>query len=381
MVGGRPAGRGWSREEALDRDRWVDAVVLSRVRGVGDRAFKNLIDAFGSAGAVLRAGPAALSSVEGVGPGLAAAIRGRLDLEGAQREVVSLMARGWRLIPYGDPEYPALLAQIADPPAVLYVAGDLLPEDQRAVAVVGSRKASTSGVRFARRLAQDLAAGGITVVSGLAQGIDAAAHQGAVEGGGRTLAVFGAGLDVIYPGWNADLAIAVRERGAWLSEVPLGSEPRAHHFPRRNRVISGLSLGVVVVEAAERSGSLITARAALDQGREVFAVPGLPGSYNARGTHGLLRSGAKLVERVEDILEEIPEYRNAPKASTPLPVPELPGGLEGLWAALEDAPVHIDDLAARAKASPAEASAGLMELCLRGSAQEWPGKRYSRVVT
>jgi DNA processing protein len=161
--------------------------------------------------------------------------------------------------------------------------------------------------------------------------------------------------------------------------VPLGSEPRAHHFPRRNRIISGLSFGVVVVEAAERSGSLITARAALEQGREVFAVPGLPGSYNSRGAHRLLRSGAKLVERVEDILEEISFGRAVPAAPPPAPTPELLGELEGIWNALEDEPAHIDDIAARANASPAEVSVGLMELTLRGLAEEWPGKRYSRM--
>jgi len=218
------------------------------------------------------------------------------------------------------------------------------------------------------------------VVSGLAQGIDAAAHEGALEGGGRTLAVFGAGLDVIYPGWNANLARAVREGGAWLSELPLGSEPRAHHFPRRNRIISGLCRGVVVVEAAERSGSLITAKCALEQGREVFAVPGLPGSYNARGTHGLLREGAVLAESARDVLAELlpgEPTGQAPEAEEP---PPPPPGHRGLWEALEDGPLHIDALAARAGVGAAQAAVGLMELSLGGWAQEWPGKRYSRIA-
>jgi DNA processing protein len=224
-----------------------------------------------------------------------------------------------------------------------------------------------------------LAAAGLAVVSGLAQGIDAAAHEGALEGGGRTLAVFGAGLDVIYPGWNANLARAVRTNGAWLSELPLGSEPRAHHFPRRNRIISGLCRGEVVVEAAERSGSLITAKCALEQGREVFPVPGLPGSCNARGTHGLLRDGAVLVASARDVLAELlPGDRpgHAPEAEETPPPP----GHRGLWEALEDGPLHIDALAVRAGVGAAQAAVGLMELFLGGWAQEWPGKRYSRMA-
>jgi len=361
------------------REAWVEALMLRRARGVGDRVFKTLVDAFGSPGAAMRAGRKTLEAVEGVSPTLASSVCSRSGREDAHREAAAVAGKGFGLIAYGDSEYPALLAQIPDPPAVVYVAGSLEPRDGEAVAIVGSRRASSHGVRFARKLAQDLAVEGLTVVSGLAQGIDAGAHQGALDAGGRTVAVFGAGLDVIYPGWNAALAISVRENGAWLSELQLGSEPRAHHFPRRNRIISGLTLGVVVVEAAEKSGSLITARAALDQGREVFAVPGLPGSYNCRGTHELLRSGAKLVERVEDVLEELRRGQRGARggATGPPPLPSL-GEMEGLWRALEDVPVHIDEVALRAKVSPAEAAAGLMDLCLKGFAEEWPGKRYRR---
>jgi DNA processing protein len=280
----------------------------------------------------------------------------------------------------GGEGYPKLLAEIPDPPAVLYTAGEIDSSDELAVAVVGSRKASTHGLRFAARLAQDLAAAGVTVVSGLAQGIDAAAHRGALEVGGRTLAVFGAGLDVIYPGWNAPLASDVRANGAWLSEFCLGSEPLAHHFPQRNRVISGLSLGVVVVEAAERSGSLITAETALEQGRDVFAVPGLPGSFNARGTHSLLRCGAKLVETAADILEELPARGRSCQLQghESATAPRLPVELEGVWRALEDVPLHIDDVGVRSGLSATRVAVALMELCLLGGAEEWPGKRYTR---
>lgn len=366
---------------------WVDSLVLSRVPGIGDHLFRRLVDAFGSAGAALSTSPKALGEVAGVGPRLAASVSGATGREAAEKEASRAEALGFRLLPYGDPAYPDPLARIHDPPAVLYVAGALESEDARAVALVGSRRASSQGVRFAERLAGELAQCGVTVVSGLAEGIDAAAHRGALRGGGRTLAVFGAGLDVVYPPRHGALAAAVLERGALLSELPLGSPPLAHHFPRRNRVISGLSLGVVVVEAAEKSGSLITALSALDQGREVFAVPGPPGAYNSRGAHRLLRMGAKLVESAADVLEELPSGGGRPSAVERPAGPEeerelpLPEALRGLWAALESVPLHIDEVSARAGLGAAAASAGLMELCLRGAVDEMPGKFYARRST
>jgi DNA processing protein len=345
---------------------------------VGDRAFKLLVDGLGSPRAVLEADPAARVEACGVSPQLTAAIQQTDDRwDRAHAAVERTLAAGFSLIPYGSAAYPRLLEEIADPPAILYVAGSLFSADEVTVALVGSRRASSHGVRFARKLAQDLASSGVTVVSGLAQGIDAAGHEGALDAGGRTVAVFGAGLDVIYPGRHAELARGVRASGAWVSELPLGSEPLARHFPRRNRIISGLSLGVVVVEASEKSGSLITASSALDQGREVFAVPGLPGSYSSRGANQLLRVGAKLVEGAADVLAELPPLPD------PRPVPaaakqEPPSRLRALWEALEDAPLHIDELAARAGVSASEAAAGFMELSLGGHADEWPGKRYAR---
>lgn len=368
----------------MDRRAVVDALVLRGARGVGDRGFRVLVDAFGGAGAVLAAGRAELEARCGATGLLVGALEeARGTRSRWEEEVRRAGESGFTLAVYGGTGYPRLLAEIPDPPPVLYLAGSLETGDERAVAVVGSRRASTYGVRFARALARDLARAGITVVSGLARGIDAAAHQGALDAGGRTAAVFGAGLDVIYPGWNEALARAVRGAGAWVSELPLGSEPRAHHFPRRNRIISGLSLGVVVVEAAERSGSLITATCALEQGREVFAVPGLPGSYNARGAHGLLRAGAKLVERAEDVLAELPPLAGG---SSPAPAPrpprdgppEPPHAHRSVWEALEAVPLHIDEVAARADMGAARAGAALMELVLGGFAEEWPGKRYSR---
>jgi DNA protecting protein DprA len=204
-----------------------------------------------------------------------------------------------------DVRYPALLRNITDPPPILYVDGELEPVDVQAVAIVGSRHATFYGIRIARTLAEELSRLGFTIVSGMARGIDRVAHEGALAAGGRTLAVLGCGLDVAYPTEHTQLRAQVAEAGALLTEFPLGSPPLAAHFPRRNRILSGLSLGVVVVEAAEGSGSLITAKLAAEQGREVFAVPGPIDAPTSRGTHGLLKQGAKLTETVDDILDEL----------------------------------------------------------------------------
>jgi len=208
-------------------------------------------------------------------------------------------------IEISDVRYPVLLRNIPDPPPVLYVDGELEPVDVQAVAIVGSRHATLYGIRIARTLAEELSRLGFTIVSGMARGIDRMAHEGAIAAGGRTLAVLGCGLDVAYPPDHTQLRAQVAEAGALLTEFPLGSPPLAAHFPRRNRILSGLSLGVIVVEAAEGSGSLITAKLAAEQGREVFAVPGPIDAPTSRGTHGLLKQGAKLTETVDDILDEL----------------------------------------------------------------------------
>ncbi len=363
----------------MDRETIVDALTLRGARGGGDRGFKVLVEAFGSAGAVLAAGADELAARCHAAPALAEAVRAAAaGRPAARRELARAEALGFALVPYGVRGYPDLLAAIPDPPAVLYLAGDLGSGETPAVAVVGSRRASTQGARFAHRLAGDLATHGVTVVSGLAQGIDAAAHRGALDGGGRTVAVFGSGLDVVYPEANAALARAVLGAGAWVSELPLGSPPLAHHFPRRNRVLSGLCRGVVVVEAAQGSGSLITASLALDQGREVFAVPGFPGAFNSRGAHALLRAGAKLVEGARDVLDELRGWAPPVPGPTRPPPGPVPAGLEALAAALEEVPLTVDEVAAKARVTALVAAAGLMELALGGHAEETAGRRYAR---
>lgn len=285
----------------------------------------------------------------------------------------------------GDPAYPSLLEEIDDPPPVLYVRGDLVDADDPAVAIVGSRRASPYGLAMARILARDLAEGGVTVISGLARGIDAAAHGGALAAtGGRALAVLGSGPDVIYPPEHRRLAAAVARRGALLSEFPPGTPPLPRHFPWRNRIISGLARGVVVVEAAIGSGSLITARLALDQGREVYAVPGPVTAPGSHGTHDLLRQGARLTTSAADVVDEFPAdimRRVARRIAARLeaPPPDLePAALE-VWNALDPADSRsIDDLARRTGlAVPALVSA-LLELELRSLARAFPGPRYAR---
>ncbi|MCS7304030.1 MAG: DNA-processing protein DprA [Thermoguttaceae bacterium] len=283
----------------------LDELALALVPGVGPRTRLKLLEYFGSVKAVLEASAAELQQVPDVGPKLALAIRSAEDRSKAQQVWSICRQHGIQVLCQTDPEYPELLKQIADPPAVLFVRGELLPRDQLAIAIVGTRHPSLYGLRQAERLAGSLARAGLTIISGLARGIDAAAHRGALAAGGRTLAVLANGVIDIYPPEHKNLAEQIIAHGALLSETPPGTQPLAGMFPQRNRLISGLALGVLVVEAPHRSGALITARHALEQNREVFAVPGRIDEPTSHGCHQLIRDGAKLVESAEDILEEL----------------------------------------------------------------------------
>jgi DNA processing protein len=283
----------------------LDRLRLSMVAGIGPRLFARLVEYFGNATAALDAAPSQLRSVEGIGPKLCSAIVRARDEIDAAGELAACREHGISLLARGEANYPAMLAEIPDPPTVLFMQGTLLPADGLSVAIVGSRHATRYGLEQAERLAGSLARAGLTIVSGLARGIDAAAHRGALAAGGRTLAVLGSGLLEIYPPEHADLAREVALHGAVLSEAPLRAQPSSGSFPQRNRIISGLSLGVIVVEASTQSGALITARLAMEQSREVFAVPGPVDSRMSRGCHRLLRDGATLVETADDVLEEL----------------------------------------------------------------------------
>jgi DNA processing protein len=280
-------------------------LALRRVHGAGPRTCRLLLERFGSAEQIFKATEEEITTA-GIGRNVARAIAGFNDFAPLEKELCELPRLGARLVRWTDADYPPNLKQIADPPPFLMARGLLEANDTACVAVVGARAASEAGLRMAQRLGFELAAHGFVVVSGLARGIDGAAHRGALEAGGRTIAVLGCGIDVAYPPEHRGLADTIVERrGAILSELPLGTAPLPENFPSRNRILSGLALGVVIVEAAEKSGSLITARMALEQDRQVFAVPGSPLSGKTRGSNRLLREGAVLVECVEDVIEDL----------------------------------------------------------------------------
>ena len=301
----------------------------------------------------------------------------------AQQAVRQAERRGIRLLTCFDPAYPPLLQNISDPPTVLWMRGDPDVLSAPAVAVVGARAATPAGVNVARRLGSDLAAAGLVVVSGLARGVDGAAHAGALSAGGRSVAVLGCGVDVAYPAEHDHLARELATTGAVISELPPGSPPLAHHFPLRNRIISGLVRAVVVIEAGERSGSLITAKSALEQGRDVLAVPGNVASGRYRGCHALIKDGARLVETVEDVLEELKWSRPpaaAPRnesSSSQLSNSLVDSSLEAGMAAGE--PYSLDDLAATTGRPAAALLAELSALELAGRVSRLPGGNFVRL--
>lgn len=348
--------------------------------GASARRLNRLLDRFGSPDALFGASASQVCAAEGCSLAVAEKL---LDSrhQVTRRELDLMEALQVTLVPRTSPEYPPLLAQIPDPPVALYVRGSLADADHRAIALVGSRQASDYGKRIADRLACGLVEAGFTVVSGLARGLDTAAHQAAVRVGGRTLACLGCGVDVAYPYENRRLAQMISESGALLSEYPMMSPPDAWHFPSRNRVISGLSLGVVVLESPKGSGALITAECALEQGREVFAVPGNIDNPRNWGPHSLLRDGAKLVESVEDILEEFcsaPRQQALPLDLEPPAPPPLTPEEARLFALLSTEPLPMDDVIVETGLPAGQVSATLLLLEMKGVARRLPGNAYVR---
>ncbi len=307
---------------------------------------------------------------------------GAVDRDGALADQRKRAERaGARLLLPGDLEYPVQLRAIPSPPSFLFVRGKVRDADALAVAVVGARQATPYGLRVSEQLAGDLGARGVTVVSGLARGVDAAAHRGALEAGGRTIAVLGSGVDVIYPPENRRLAARVIEHGALISQLPMGTPPLAQHFPVRNRTIAGLALGTVVVEAAERSGALITAGHAGELGREVFAVPGNITSAASRGANHLIQDGAKLVQSWEDVVAELPEsWRRCLVTPAPeRPSGPLPEGEAGrLLALIGEESVHVAELIERSGFPSGRAAALLVTLELQGWVRQLAGQFYVR---
>ena len=364
-------------------------LMLRAIPGVGDAILLKLVEAFGDPDAVFAATQAALEDA-GCRPQLGEAIRRGPDAEVVKQldhELMQVLQRRISVLTYLDARYPAALKDIADPPPLLYVQGTLLETDRRAIAIVGTRKVTPAGRAFAEELASDLAAMGFTIVSGLARGVDAAAHRGALAGQGRTLAVMGCGLDRTYPADHRQLRESIEGQGAVVSELPLGAAPHSYHFPRRNRIISGLALGVVVTEATVQSGSLITARLAGEQGREVFAVPGFVTAENSRGPNSLLKDGARLVESAQDIVEELLPQLDAPfreqlsarGAAKKRPGLVLAGDEVRVYEALSVLPQSVDDVIRRSELPAAQVAALLLSLELKNCIRQLPGNEYVRL--
>lgn len=393
----------------MEQRQWL---TLKMIPGVGTTLFIRLLARFGTPADVLAASQGALREV--VGPKLSERILAYRDTVDVDGQLARLQQYSADIYTMDDPAYPMLLAEIYDPPLVLFSRGDLSDAKRPCVAIVGTRRPTDYGARMARSLAYDLAMRGVIVVSGMAEGVDTAAHEGALEAGGRTIAVLGCGVDMVYPASNAELMQRIIQQGAVVSCFEMGVKPSKGHFPYRNRIISGLSMGTLVVEAPVGSGALITARNAAEQGREVYAVPGEAGSYNARGPHALIREGAKLVETAEDILVELnvePAVRQgvaADSAAQPAPSPAPPvSGSSGATpgpqgarpaAAATTAPpprpnitpaeqavlevLHrdgsfVDEIAMAARLSVSEALTSLTMLELKGMIRQLSGKRFA----
>ncbi|MCJ7704917.1 MAG: DNA-processing protein DprA [Desulfobacterales bacterium] len=356
-------------------------LALNFVPGVGSIFIKRLLDRFQTPEAVFQASMKELLEVEGLGVKVASEIRKGPSEQAVKEELSSLEKSGGRIITLKDEVYPPRLRDIYDPPALLYLKGELKKEDELAVSIVGSRKTTPYGRWITEKISQTLVRYGVTIVSGMARGVDSVAHWGAISGGGRTLAVLGCGVDVVYPPENRNLFSKIIEQGAVLSEFPMGSPPEGGHFPKRNRIISGLSMGVVVVEAGPDSGSLITANFALEQGREVFAIPGNVGAGGSRGTNRLIKDGAKLVESSEDILEEIlPQWRREKERIEEVKPrgPDLSEEEKVLYEMLGETPLHIDAMIRESKFEPGKVPSLLLDLELKGVISQWPGKCFSR---
>ncbi len=366
-----------------ERDAYI---ALNMIDQLGPVRVRALVEALESAAAVFTASESDLRGVAGIGPALAETILRQRGAADPAREEEKARRLGARIVTRLDPDYPPPLAAIYDPPLALYVQGTLEPRDKHALAVVGSRRCSHYGRGVADRLAYQLAKVGWTVVSGLARGIDGAAHEGALKGGGRTLAVLGGALDKLYPPEAAPLAERIAGQGAVISEFTLGREPDRTTFPYRNRIISGLSQGVVVVEADRQSGAMITAEQAGEQGRTVFAVPGRIDTPMSRGPHELIRSGARLVEDVKDILDEFSTLfpsagRAAAAEAEPAPLPfDFSPQEQAVVAALVEGPLDVDTLARRAGLPAAGLSAMLIGLEMKRVVRMLPGRQVQLAV-
>jgi DNA processing protein len=358
-------------------------LALGSVKGVGNVFIKRLLNRFQGPDEIFGATEAELGQVEGARPQAVAAILGFDGWDDARRELERAHDFGVEVMGFDDPGYPPHLREIHDPPPVLYVKGTLIAEDKLAISIVGSRQATSVGKQVTYRSARSLASRGITVVSGGARGIDTEAHRGALSARGRTICVLGCGIDLCYPPENGELYDMIAGSGAVISEFPMGTQPEPNNFPRRNRIISGISLGVMVVEAAGDSGSLITASYALEQGREVYAVPGSVSSPTSRGTNSLIKRGAKLVEGPEDIITDLfPSMKGFLREfganDTQFHMDSLDADEKAIYDCITGEPVHIDALVSGSGFSASRALTLLLGMELKGAVKQVAGMRFIR---
>lgn len=352
---------------------------LSGIPGVGRVTFRKLVDLFGSPERALSAPPDELRKIGGLSDKVAAAIGSFPWQEQAKQEIAKAADANVAIITADSPSYPDSLRNTPDPPLYLYVKGALRTEDRNAIAIVGTRKPTHYGTTVTRRIASELSSAGFTVVSGMARGIDTQAHRGALAAKGRTIAVLGCGIDVAYPPENKGLMEEISRTGAVVTENPFGTQPESGYFPSRNRIISGLSRGTVIIEAAEDSGSLITAKYTLEQGRALYAVPGNIGSLTSRGTNNLIKQGAILVEGAEDVLRDL-GMQKADKAQgmPPRPLPALTQEEKTVFCCITHEPKHIDGIMNESRTAAGKLSGVLLNLELKGLAKQLPGKYFVR---
>lgn len=371
----------------------ADWIALNMVRGIGPRTANQLLNRFGSPASVFAASRLALGK-EGLKPDTIQELQDSSILEKANAEIERLEKLNAEVITLEDDAYPQLLREIHDPPIALYVRGDLPKALERpALAVVGSRRCSTYGVNVAESLSRDLAAHGLTIVSGLARGIDAAAHRGALESNGQTIAVVGTGLETTYPKEHKKLEEQIIASGAVVSEFPLGTPPLPQNFPYRNRILSGLCFGVLIVEASEHSGSLITARLANEQGREVFAVPGNITSQTSFGPNYLIKDGAKLVQIWRDVVDELPREAKEQLFGIERPT-TTQSNVQPIFEAVDlsdserkildilssDVPAHIDQLLLSSELSSSDLMTALLGLEMKDRIKQLPGKSFIKRI-
>jgi len=357
-------------------------LALYMIPGLGNVVLKRLFEKFLDVKAIFEADFFDLMGVEGLRKGIARKILDGGLLEQAEKEILKAEQAGATVLTYQDPDYPVLLREVHNPPMVLFVKGQKIPLERTFVGLVGSRNPTHYGLKTAEKISMALAKRDVGVVSGLARGIDASAHSGCLRGNGFTIGVLGTGIDVVYPKSNRKLFEEMVDKGTVVSEFPMGTAPEPRNFPIRNRVISGLSRGVAVVEAARKSGSLITAALALEQNREIFAVPGSIDSFKSAGTHWLIKQGAKLIESADDILEELWFLKQAVGVRKPqkasLPRGRMEGVERSLYDVIEDYPIHVDQIARKISMDAGRLAMILLKMELNGTVRQLPGKMYVR---